>query len=278
MATLELEVAQVALAVGQLLDTGPLIASRLELIDRLSRFFGDVVLSALVVEEAEGHFMSGHQLHGGAGHGTPTHIHDGLIASKLGRAGQRSAVDRISAVGVATTEGVLVKLELAIVIEGSEPAKASAEEPRGVAARDREIGVRPRLAHRRGEGGVVERTQGRVVLLGQGQSLGTRCLLGGVAPRTLSLGDDRRIDEGLRGQRSGTIIHRPEIIGATRNLQEALVHRGRAVEPGSGGDRGEALGWEGFGDDVHCAAGKSALKIGSEGLADHHPVDHGCGD
>ena len=199
MATLELEVAQVALAVGQLLDTGPLIASRLELVDRLPRLFGDVVLSALVVEEAEGQFMSGHQLHCHAGHGTPTHAHDRLIASEFGGADERPPVYRIGAVRIATAEGILVELELAIVIKGSEPAEASAEEPRGVAARDREIGVRPRLAHRRGEGGVVERTQGRVVLLGQGQSLGTRCLLGGVAPRTLSLGDDRRIDEGLRG-------------------------------------------------------------------------------
>ena len=199
MATLELEVAQVALAVGQLIDAGPLFGSRFELVDGLPVLLGDILLSALVVEEAEGHFMSGHQLHRHAGHGTPTDVDDRLIALELGGANERPLVYRIGAVSVATAEGVLVELELTILIEGSKPAKASAKEPSGVAARDREIGVRPRLAHRRGERGVVERTQGRVVLLGQGLPIGTRCLLGGVAPRTLSLGDDRWIDERLRG-------------------------------------------------------------------------------
>ena len=136
MATLELEIAQVALAVGQLLDARALFGSRIELVDRPPGFLGDVVLGALIVEEAEGQFMSGHQLHRRAGHGAPTHVHDRLIASELGGADQRAAVHWIGAVGIAAAEGVLVELELAIVVEGSEPAETSSEEVGGVAAGD----------------------------------------------------------------------------------------------------------------------------------------------
>ncbi|NDF53657.1 MAG: hypothetical protein EB145_05645, partial [Proteobacteria bacterium] len=229
MATLELEVAQVALAVGQLFDPGALFDARLELVDGLSGLLGDVVLGALVVEEAEGQFVSGHQFHGGAGHRAPTDAHDRLVAPELGGADQGSAIHRIGAVRIAPAEGVLVELELTVVVEGAEPSEPTAEEPGSVAARDREVGIRPRLPHRRGEGGVVERTHRRVVLLGQGQPVGAGGLLGVVAPRPLGLGEDRRVDQRLRGQGPGTVIHRPEVVLAARNLQESVVQGGRAV-------------------------------------------------
>ena len=278
MATLELEIAQVALAVGQLLDAGALFGSRLELVDGLPGLFGDVVLGALVVEEAEGQLVSRHQFHGRARDRAPTHAHDRLVAPKLGCAGQRPSVHRVGSVSVAAAEGVFVELELTVVIEGAEPAETAAEEPGGVAAGDREVGVRSRLPHRGREGGVVEGAQCRVVLLGQGQPLSTDCLLVVVAPRTLGIGQDRRVDQGTRGKGSGSIVQCPKIIASAGDLEEPVIQRRRTVQPGSGRDRCEALGREGFGDDVHRATGESALHVRSEGLAHHHAVDHRRGN